>query len=494
MALPLLSRAALLLLLAPQAAPRNGAPAAAPAGFDCALGRLQLEFARSLQPFRRGEDFSALSDALQLSSCPGSVTAEAAVHTPAAAAGPRQPNSPVNVLIVDCGGSDGSSSSSDEKLHAAVAQARTLAGPTEVQVHGVCYLQSALQLTAADSGLIIRGADGSGATLVGGKPLQFSGPWRQSTRKPANSSSQHVIFERPLAHAQKQAPQATGRVRALRLDGQPCTLARYPNGDSSRDLFPVGWVAAARDVWIPPNSSATPPTASAIESRPHLVRNDTLGILDRWEMGIGGRCDDMSPPAGYWCINDPSGWMGAGDVHRHPRGLIYRHNGETAAASLLPHAPYANASAARLTAFSTGDHWFTWHFDEMTEHADHDGNRSLIFGRGGTQGAEGFDSAAQWYIDGPIEELDQPNEFVIQNQTLYYIPNGTGNGTAPPPDGASSWVVPGLVVLINASGTQEAPVQNLSIVNLTIRDAANALFEPHNMPSGGDWACVMAPN
>ena len=28
-----------------------------------------------------------------------------------------------------------------------------------------------------------------------------------------------------------------------------------------------------------------------------------------------------------------------------------------------------------------------------------------MFGRGGNQGAEGFDAAAEWYVEGPLEEL-----------------------------------------------------------------------------------------
>ena len=74
--------------------------------------------------------------------------------------------------------------------------------------------------------------------------------------------------------------------------------------------------------------------------------------MDRWMAGVGGHCNDMEPAAGYWCIDDPTGWMGSGDVHRHPRGLSY-YNSKTPASgpSLLPHAPYAQTSSARLTAF-----------------------------------------------------------------------------------------------------------------------------------------------
>jgi hypothetical protein len=88
---------------------------------------------------------------------------------------------------------------------------------------------------------------------------------------------------------------------------------------------------------------------------------------------------------------------------------------------------------------------------------------------------------------------DAAGEFVIQNDTLYYCANfsdsttmgddveaqqGAADGEqgqarqqegVPPPEGP--WVVPRLVTMINASGTRSAPLVNLSLVNLTIRDA-----------------------
>ena len=101
--------------------------------------------------------------------------------------------------------------------------------------------------------------------------------------------------------------------RALRFDGgQAAILARYPNANPERQIFPAGWIPSPGARWLPPNHTADGPTLSAIESRPEYVRNDTLGIQDRWMIGVGGRCSDMEPQCGYWCIDDPSGWMGAG--------------------------------------------------------------------------------------------------------------------------------------------------------------------------------------
>ena len=43
-------------------------------------------------------------------------------------------------------------------------------------------------------------------------------------------------------------------------------------------------------------------------------------------------------------------------------------------------------------------------------------------------------------------------------------------------------------VLVNGSGTQGAPLRNLSILGLGFRDTAFTYFLPHAMPSAGDWA------
>ena len=476
------------VLAAAAGTPHNAAPGTAPDGFDCALAQLQLDFAARAQPFRRHEDFVALADALQLTDgrCPPPKlpppAREGARSWPRSGAdGPAAALSRARI-VVDCSsGDDGAAGTSDSPLRslgAAVLAARGTDGPVDIEVHGICFLSETLHLNASDTGLSIRG--GSGATLVGGQQLQFSGPWRRSSSRRSNHSTAGTLWERSLATGASFAAPA----RALRFGaGEAAILARYPNSNPYTDIFPVGWIRSGGQ-WLPPNLTSTGPTLSAIESRPQYVRNDTLGIQDRWMVGVGGRCGDMSPPAGYWCIDDPSGWMGAGDVHRHPAGLTYYNQNDAHTTSLLPNAPYADPSVARVTAFGTGDHWFTWCWDQISERVDALGNHTLLFGRGGNQGAEGFDSAAEWYIEGPLEELDAPLEFAIANSTLYFMANGTG---PPATDAGFGWVVPSLVTMINISGSPANPVRNISLQDLTIRDAADGWFTPHNMPSGGDW-------
>jgi hypothetical protein len=44
------------------------------------------------------------------------------------------------------------------------------------------------------------------------------------------------------------------------------------------------------------------------------------------------------------------------------------------------------------------------------------------------------------------------------------------------------------MVLFNATGSQASPVRGVGFVGLGFRDAAASFFEPHGLPSGGDWA------
>ena len=42
-------------------------------------------------------------------------------------------------------------------------------------------------------------------------------------------------------------------------------------------------------------------------------------------------------------------------------------------------------------------------------------------------------------------------------------------------------------VLLNVSGTKEAPGTGVTVKGITFRDAAPTFMAPHGMPSAGDW-------
>ena len=115
---------------------RNGAPPSAPAGFDCALAQLQLEFARQQQPFRQASDFQALADALQLGV--GGCSPAAASAGGAGGRGPADTDpyqgAGLQLVAVDCGAGDdragdGQAGAPLRSLPAAVLAARKLHGP-----------------------------------------------------------------------------------------------------------------------------------------------------------------------------------------------------------------------------------------------------------------------------------------------------------------------------------------------------------------------------
>ncbi|GAB5373469.1 hypothetical protein AAMO2058_001754300, partial [Amorphochlora amoebiformis] len=107
----------------------------------------------------------------------------------------------------------------------------------------------------------------------------------------------------------------------------------------------------------------------------------------------------------------------------------------------------------------------------------------FVFSRGGNQGGEGADEAAEWWIENVLEELDAENEFYYdqQQKNLYYKPSV---GQEPP----SMMVATSLAVFFNISGTQHNPVRNISFVNISFTDGRATYLEAHGSPSGGDWA------
>jgi hypothetical protein len=62
-----------------------------------------------------------------------------------------------------------------------------------------------------------------------------------------------------------------------------------------------------------------------------------------------------------------------------------------------------------------------------------------------------------------MEELDNPGEFFFDSKTskLYLFYNSSGDGNSPPPADLS-FIAPQLPMLVNVSGTQAAPVKDVS--------------------------------
>ena len=70
--------------------------------------------------------------------------------------------------------------------------------------------------------------------------------------------------------------------------------------------------------------------------------------------------------------------------------------------------------------------------------------------------------------------------FDDHDQTLIYKPNGTATPTG-------NFVATSLKILFNISGTKQDPAHHIAITGVTLRDTAYTYFDPHGLPSGGDW-------
>ena len=83
-----------------------------------------------------------------------------------------------------------------------------------------------------------------------------------------------------------------------------------------------------------------------------------------------------------------------------------------------------------------------------------------------------------------LEECDGPDEWFYDSdqRLLYFNFNGTGG-----PTGNEEWVATKARVVFNISGTQAAPVDNVTLQGLVIRDSRYTYLDPHGLPSGGDW-------
>ena len=128
-------------------------------------------------------------------------------------------------------------------------------------------------------------------------------------------------------------------------------------------------------------------------------------------------------------------------------------------------------------------HWASWMFVVDGAQSLKQEN-TLIFKKGGFQGARGGNKGAEMYIENVMEELDYPTEFFHNRSTmtLYYVANGTEDVSS------ITFEATTLKALVNYTGTMEQPVENQVIRGMTLRDTAHTYLDPHGMPSGGDWA------
>lgn len=273
---------------------------------------------------------------------------------------------------------------------------------------------------------------------------------------------------------------------ALLVNGRRATLARFPNADIETDLFPAGYIMDA--AWLPPAPGGdTKPVADYTYTYvfPPEQTDPARGIYINYTTGYGGLAARYTPPRSFWASSDfgPQSWQPTSvddrwmEMHlRSPSGLNY--------GASLPRAPYADLSQAVIRTWRAA-HWYSWMFGGLAQL----NSTSFTFSTGGHQGGEGHDEAAEWYVEGVREELDEPGEFYLDTRAgvFYFSPraqDATGPDGAPP----ATLEMPQVSILFHLQGSQEFPVVNVSFSGLTVTGGPPTFMEPRGVPSGGDWA------
>lgn len=275
------------------------------------------------------------------------------------------------------------------------------------------------------------------------------------------------------------------------VDGVRAIRARYPNADPETDRFPVGWIHGG-GTWLGPKPYGDP---KYIEYNTSEYRRDTYrNLFQNYRGGVGGQCSHYTPPFSYWCAEQPEG--GGATQYTVPGGISF--DGKNGP---LPNGPYKSIDGAVLVAWRPG-HWANWGFDIASQQAGVEGSSSdtikFEFGAGGFQGGRGNKQGAEWYVDNVAEELDYPREFYHDTKqgTIYFV-SGTADDPgsdqgAPPrtakPPSESILEHARLKTLFSIQGTQASPVRDITITGLRLTGAALTFFDPHGVPSGGDWA------
>jgi hypothetical protein len=531
-------------------------PAGVPTDFVCAWRGFAAEYSAALRPDSAREAF----DAAQLATlCNRSITEPVFAAPAPPRASHRGPSAPPlgaagGALYVDgVAGSDSNSGSIDAPLRTAaagLARSRALARPATLFLRAATYyLDSTLELSAADSGLTIAAYNGEAAWLSGARLLP------------------PLTWEPFLLRNASDAPE----VFAGENNARGCAANAPFDATCGCSPLPALSACAARFVATPNATSFTYHDASlgAPWALQCCLRHDALWqpypeaghsagrrgapALNVWRapLALGGapvptelRVDGARVPRARFPNANPEtqqfpqGWVTTGGSTWHaPRAPgaitpVNVFNAEIALRASTENTNYSGAiggpcagqfdppfsywcaekpaggggfqyyvpsgvtlaAAAAPPAFSTPPAnppvmhvWRASHWASWMFVVDsYDNVSSIEFGIGGFQGARGG-PGSDWYVENAIELLDAPTEwfFDAASQSLIYFHNASV-GTPPPP--STLFEAPALLTLLRVNASQAAPARDVRLSGLGFRDSAPSFLEPHATPSGGDWA------
>jgi hypothetical protein len=432
---------------------------------DCLLRSLFVEYAASVNPNIGAKEGRQMADALEGDPLMGAgCTVAVKLPPPAPPTPPPPPPAGHEVFVDGVHGRDTAAGTEAAPLRTlaqavAVLRGSAAAGAKIISLRAVggdsvLHLNETLRLTAADSHLTLRtapadAAAGHRAYLSGATPLVG----QQWTRV---GSTHQNLWSTQLKDVHE--------VASMRIGGGRYWRARFPNGNPETSFpFKVGLSA---NHWL--QSRPTHGKTRTISEPTSTNRNDTVGRDKSYSVKTGGNsCARYTPPESHYCNGDND--AGGGCVVND---------------TTLPHAPYKNATGAVITGMH-GGMWcsFMYRVASATHAA---GVTTFTFDEiGGQQCNRPEGSHGQILVENVEEELDSPSEFWFDedSRTLTLWHNASvGN---PPPTDGSLQAVTTLAVLINATGSQAAPIVGLHIQDLGFRDTAPAAFLPHVAPTGG---------
>ncbi len=333
--------------------------------FECGWRKLALDYGLKLQPHLTARQQRDLFDALELATLckqtpPTSEKSEVAERTRAAPTPQldlvaRALRSATQIFVGPAGSDtsgDGTQTKPFLTLRRAIAASRALPAGTAASIElraGTYYLDETIILTEEDSLLTIEAYNGEEAVLSGGRVLDNL-TWKKVQGRNANDN---------LFAADLSAFPGLDSVPALQVGGARATLARYPNANPERDLFPDGYITAGGGSWAAPIDIKTGAICDPAELCGQS-ENLTVPVSDAWhgmyqnyEVGIGGACDRYDPPHSPWCSGNFYLERQFPEMHtRSPSGI-------TVGLERMKH--YKNPEGAVVHAWRPG-HWYTWMF------------------------------------------------------------------------------------------------------------------------------------
>jgi hypothetical protein len=212
------------------------------------------------------------------------------------------------------------------------------------------------------------------------------------------------------------------------------------------------------------------------------------GVYTNYTVGIGGNAARYDPPRAYWASADfgpRSPEQPTATCNRWNEMHLRSPSGVDVGGSLqnMPAGGYSSLDQLVVRTWREG-HWYSWMFSVGSQNGS-----QMVFNGGGHQGGEGCDDAAEYFVQGALEELDAVNEFFFDARAgkLYFMPNTTDQNADGSPKVALA-EVPVLATFFALFGSEDAPVANVTFSGIAFTGGRPTMFDPHGQPSAGDWS------